>query len=274
MYDRMIDRVAAAIVLGCVLLAAQQAMALPQPAGDDPRDEVVVRKVVAVNAGEKCEQSDEHCKDFVWMMEEDGAEIDVHVMPFEIHGRGGYLGVEYLPIGVELLEHFDVDAESGVLVSRVVDNSPASRADIRVGDVITAIDGRNLEHSHEFGVSIARREKGDTVELELWRNASSFSVTAVIETRERPRFDFSQMLVPGPDADRFLFRVDPERLKDAQRKLELVLEDSDLREHIKGITVDEQQLQERMKQLEEQLRRLEQQLQEALAAVEIDAPAN
>jgi serine protease Do len=54
----------------------------------------------------------------------------------------GWLGVEAIELPQSLREHFGAPEDSGVLVSRVVEGSPAEDAGIRVGDVVYEADGQ------------------------------------------------------------------------------------------------------------------------------------
>ncbi|MCP4249961.1 MAG: PDZ domain-containing protein, partial [bacterium] len=58
--------------------------------------------------------------------------------------KRGFLGVALNALSPELQQHFGAPEETGVLVGSVVEESPAQAAGLRVGDVITAIDGERI----------------------------------------------------------------------------------------------------------------------------------
>lgn len=67
-------------------------------------------------------------------------------------------------IGVQLDMSF---TGKGALVSSIVANGPASKTDLKAGDVIVAIDGKNISDGAELIVRIRAKVPGDTVRLKL-----------------------------------------------------------------------------------------------------------
>lgn len=100
------------------------------------------------------------------------------------HGKGGFLGVLLTPMTRELRAHEGVPESAGVLVSKVIEESPAWRAGVRVGDVITAVDGEAVESPRDLAHAIRGREAGDAVTLELWRDGTLQNLAATVEERE------------------------------------------------------------------------------------------
>ncbi|HID63972.1 MAG TPA: PDZ domain-containing protein, partial [Anaerolineae bacterium] len=66
---------------------------------------------------------------------------------------------------------FDLMEEglSGALIEWVEPDSPADKAGLREGDVITAIDGRAVDEDHPLNRRIRRYDPGDRVEITYWR---------------------------------------------------------------------------------------------------------
>jgi serine protease Do len=54
------------------------------------------------------------------------------------------------PVTSDLAKQFGIEAKSGVLVTKVARNSMASRANLRVGDVITEIGGKKVNDVEDF----------------------------------------------------------------------------------------------------------------------------
>src|SRR5204863_4895709 len=61
---------------------------------------------------------------------------------FDFPGKGAFIGVSVVDLTPELREFFGASKDSGVLVSSVADHGPAAKAGVRVGDVITSVDGK------------------------------------------------------------------------------------------------------------------------------------
>ncbi len=95
----------------------------------------------------------------------------------------GFLGVGLKELTPELQTHFGAPEGSGVLVASVSDESPAAAAGIRVGDVITAVDGLAVDSSRDLSREI-RHRPGDSVAIELVRKGEPRQVTATLGERK------------------------------------------------------------------------------------------
>ncbi len=81
----------------------------------------------------------------------------------------GYLGVLIQDLDQGLAHAFGLDHPRGALVSRVLPDSPASRAGIRVGDVILNYDGRPVRTSSELPPLVGSTQVGREVPLVVQR---------------------------------------------------------------------------------------------------------
>ena len=104
---------------------------------------------------------------------------------------GAYLGVELVNLNEPLRAHFGVPEGNGVLVSNVVEDSPAARAGLQVGDILTRYDGQDVASSRRLTSMVRRSEAGDPADLEIWRNGKVETLSTTLD--ERPRLD----LKPG-----------------------------------------------------------------------------
>lgn len=95
-----------------------------------------------------------------------------------------YLGVSPLDISPELRDHFGGPKDAGVLVQSVSENSPAAKAGLRVGDLITSIDGTTIDSAWDVSDVMADHKSGDTVKIEFIRGRSRQSVVATVEERD------------------------------------------------------------------------------------------
>ncbi|MEM7352647.1 MAG: PDZ domain-containing protein [Acidobacteriota bacterium] len=98
-------------------------------------------------------------------------------------GKGGYLGIMLSELTPELRGHFGVTEDAGVMVSKVVDDTPASRAGLLVGDIITAVDGEAVRSSRSLARAIRRHEEGTIVDLEVFRDGQVQILSPAIEER-------------------------------------------------------------------------------------------
>ncbi|REJ83405.1 MAG: PDZ domain-containing protein [Acidobacteria bacterium] len=99
-------------------------------------------------------------------------------------GKRTMLGVELSEITDQLRETFGVPAGEGAMVSRVVEGSPAERAGIRAGDVITSVNGERVASARAIGAEVRRMEDGETAALEVWRDGTVRQMSAQVEVKE------------------------------------------------------------------------------------------
>lgn len=112
---------------------------------------------------------------------------------------GGFLGVQTMALEGQLAEYFEVS--EGVLVTEVVEDSPAEEAGLRAGDVITAVDGRDVDTPRDLQRRLGGMDPKDTVELSVQRRGSPLTVTVTLADRK----DFGA--VPEAPRDRLVFAV-------------------------------------------------------------------
>ena len=96
----------------------------------------------------------------------------------------GWLGVEGQNITPELAESFGLNIQNAVLIAGVVKQSPASRAGLQPGDIITRLDGQPIENAFAAFNHIAGLLPGERVEITGLRGGNTFSTN--IEVEERP----------------------------------------------------------------------------------------
>ena len=71
----------------------------------------------------------------------------------------------------------------GVYIDNVFDPSPATLADVRVGDVLINLDGRRLSTVFEFQRSLYLAGIGNTVTIELYRDGEMLTREVTIGAR-------------------------------------------------------------------------------------------
>ena len=96
----------------------------------------------------------------------------------------GWIGVLGRSVTTQLAESFGLRANSGVLVSSTLKDSPAAHAGLRPGDVVTNADGQSVASTYELLGVIAAAGPGTDIELQVWRGSERFRVRTT--TIERP----------------------------------------------------------------------------------------
>jgi len=94
--------------------------------------------------------------------------------------KRGQLGVSMYTVTPDIAHSLGLPSVVGALVSQVVDGSPADRAGIRTGDVITSVNGQPVKSNSELRNTIGLLRVGDKVEIGLLRDGKPVRVTAVI----------------------------------------------------------------------------------------------
>lgn len=176
-----------------LLLLLSGALAAKAEAEGDERE--VHKRVIKIHR--QCDDGDEDCAEMkrhvVVHHGEGGAEA--HGAPAWVHrlgdedftfigGSGGFLGVELTPLTPELRSHFGVPEGAGVMVGKVMPDSPAARAGLAVGDVVTEVGGETVTSAGELARAIGSREGGEAVTLGVWRAGQYQTLSATLEERK------------------------------------------------------------------------------------------
>jgi membrane-associated protease RseP (regulator of RpoE activity) len=103
-----------------------------------------------------------------------------------IGGKRAYLGVVLTDLTEELREHYGASKNAGVLVGSVADNSPAAKAGVRVGDLVLAVDGADIDSALDLRRALTNKKEGDSVRLELLRGRSRQTAVIAVTEREVP----------------------------------------------------------------------------------------
>lgn len=82
----------------------------------------------------------------------------------------GWLGVLIQDVTRELAESFGMEKPMGALVSRVLDNSPASKAGLEVGDVIVEYNGKEINYSSDLPPLVGRTRVGNKAKIKVLRD--------------------------------------------------------------------------------------------------------
>jgi serine protease Do len=94
----------------------------------------------------------------------------------------GWLGVMIQDITPQLAESFGLKSAKGVLVSDVVKGSPAEKAGLKQGDVITRFDTKEIENAHKLAQIVAATAPDTQVKVDIQRNKKEETVSLTIGT--------------------------------------------------------------------------------------------
>ena len=109
----------------------------------------------------------------VWKWESPEQGGDGMVFAF---GNNRRIGVSTMQLTKQLAEYFGIADGQGVLVTSVAEDSPAAKAGIKAGDVITAVDGEKVDGSGDVARGINKKKEGD-VTLTVIRKGNQRTIT-------------------------------------------------------------------------------------------------
>ena len=188
-----------------------------------------------------------------------------------LHWGGAYLGVELVNLNEPLRAHFGVPEGSGVLVSNVMDDSPAARAGIQVGDILTRFDGEDVASSRKLTTMVRKAEAGDPADIEIWRDGKVETVSTTLDERPRPdlRANYFSFLRGSEDLDgdgEIEVFVSPENVHEKIQEYFDGDEWKERHEHLQRFLherrPDMKALEDRLESLKERLAELESRLEE------------
>jgi len=90
--------------------------------------------------------------------------------------RRGWIGVEPNELSPELAETFGVKADTGVIITGVLQNGPAAKAGIRPGDVITSVGEKKTDNVQALLTAVAGLKPGSTARFALQRGTDKMEL--------------------------------------------------------------------------------------------------
>ena len=125
-----------------------------------------------------------------------------------------YIGATFEPVTSEVAEALGLKRVRGALIVKVADGGPAARAGLKPGEVITAVNGIEVEHPDALGYRLATAGLGKSVALTVLDNSTATEVSLRLagppETQPR---DERQLKGDNPFAGALVANLSP-RLAD------------------------------------------------------------
>jgi serine protease Do len=92
----------------------------------------------------------------------------------------GWLGVQVQPVTSDIADSLGLKDARGAIVDNPQDGSPAAKAGIEAGDVITAVNGTAIKDSRDLARTIATLAPGTSVKLDVVHKGDSKTVTLAL----------------------------------------------------------------------------------------------
>jgi serine protease Do len=91
------------------------------------------------------------------------------------------IGVSVQEVNRQFAESFGLEVPHGALVSGVEPQSPGEKAGLKAGDVITSVNGHDINHSYDLPAVISQLTPGSTAKLGIWhdKKAGEMSIKTV-----------------------------------------------------------------------------------------------
>ena len=93
----------------------------------------------------------------------------------------GYMGLGITDVTPENAKFFDSKDNRGAIVTQVEPNSPAAKAGLKVGDLITSLDGREISDASQLQVTVGQTRPGTTIKLQVMRDGKGMDVPVTLE---------------------------------------------------------------------------------------------
>ena len=115
-----------------------------------------------------------------------------------------WLGVETHEVTADKAKELKLSAERGVVLGKIVPDSPAAKAGLKENDVVMEINGQRVEGAAQFRRMIHEIPAGRTIQLTVWRDGRTQTVSATLAKSEERRHAMTRV---APMPGTFAFRM-------------------------------------------------------------------
>jgi serine protease Do len=103
----------------------------------------------------------------------------------------GYMGVGISDVTPENSKFFNLQKAEGALVTQVEPDSPGNKAGLKVGDVITQLNGHTVNDAGALQVEVGQQKPGATIKLGVIRNGKDENVAVTLASMDKENNDVS-----------------------------------------------------------------------------------
>ncbi len=96
-----------------------------------------------------------------------------------------WLGVETAEVTADKVKELKLGAERGAVLTQILPDSPAAKAGLKAGDVVTEFNGQHVEGAAQFRRFIHETPAGRSVQLTIWRDGNAQTILAVLGKAEQ-----------------------------------------------------------------------------------------
>lgn len=106
----------------------------------------------------------------------------------------GLLGIKGLELTSDLAKAFKLQIQKGAFVAEIITDSPAEKAGIQAGDVITSIDNRPINNFSELRARIATMGAGKNVVLGIVRDNKELTINVTLQSNKESSLAATSLL--------------------------------------------------------------------------------
>ena len=103
----------------------------------------------------------------------------------------GYMGIGISDVTPENSKFFNLQKAEGALVTQVEPDSPGSKAGLKVGDVITQLNGHTVSDAGSLQVEVGQKQPGTTIKLGVIRNGKDETVAVTLASMDKENGEVS-----------------------------------------------------------------------------------
>jgi serine protease Do len=110
--------------------------------------------------------------------------VKMVVAQLKDHGKvtRAWLGVQVQPVTAGIAESLGLKKAEGALVDGAEPDTPAAKAGLEAGDVITAVNGSAIRNSRALAREISAMAPGSSAKLDIWRKGESKTINVALAT--------------------------------------------------------------------------------------------
>jgi len=101
-----------------------------------------------------------------------------------------YLGVRYIPLTADVANEYNLTVNNGAFIApssdptspSVISGSPADQASLQTNDIISQLNGNNIDQTHDLTGLLDQHQPGDKVTLTVLRNGQTLHIDVTLGT--------------------------------------------------------------------------------------------
>ncbi len=133
-------------------------------------------KTITVEVGQKAWEEEE-----TYLFSPEFELPGIPSMTLHLGGPALWLGVQTVDLTDQLAKYFNIKDGRGVLISEVMEDTPAEKAKIQAGDVIIKADGERIDDTGELKEVIREHQEGEKIDLVIVHQSKEKQVQVALE---------------------------------------------------------------------------------------------